>query len=348
MSGSDQSEAGGRSRPPRTKRRRLFSFRRVLLLLLLLAIGTGYGLERLRTHRYVNGTGHVMTGQVVKVRAAVEGLIEHVSVDSGAAVDAGQLLVQLNDDLQRAAREELLSRIKAEEAELQRLETNQHLQRAQRAAQINRSELNMQLAQQHLDRLEAGSATVARMEIEEAQVRVEMAASRLEELRLPRDDLMRKEMEVIQEQIAAMRKRMPVLEAELSLRQVRSPLKGTVYFHGFAPGEIVKPSDELGQVFDRDSWIVALKIPERQIVHVREGQTARVSLAAYPSFRHGTLEATIRRKDGLVTPQATGDSIFYIEAVLTPRPDIQLQPGLTAWARIDCGETTWLRRLIGW
>ncbi len=339
----------GRPRPPRRVRRRWVRPRVVfgaLLVVVVIAVMVAYVVP---TRRWLYATGHVMTRQVVTIRPSVAGVIGRFLVDSGTLVEKGDLVIQLQDDVQRAAMEELTSQLSVREAELLQLTEAQELERAQRAAQVERARLSLRLAEHYLERLKkAGKETISQVKFEEHELKAELASNRLKELKLPHDPLMEQQIAVVKEKIAASRKRVPLLEAELKLRQIRAPVRGTVVFHSFVAGEVVSVNDELGQVFDRDGWIARLKLSERQIAFVRPDQPGQIALAAYSPMRHGYLEGRTLPIDKVVTPRAAGDAIFYLEAAVTPRDGFELHPGMTAWAYIDGGETNWLHRVVGW
>ena len=322
-----------------------------MLLLLLGVIAAAVLASTVSTRRWVYATGYVMTGREVKIRPSVTGVVEKKLVHSGSLVEEDQVLIQLNDAVQRAAYEEALGQIAVQEVELQRLLIAQELLRDERKSQITRAELNLELVQRKLGRMQdaqSGREIFSQADLEEAAFRVQLAASHLKQLQLPQDALWAKQVAVLREKIAAAKKRVPRLEAELKLRQVVAPLRGTLSLHRFAPGEVVQSEHELGQIFDRDHWIVKLKIPERHIAHIQADQPVKVALAAYPRIHHGYLDGRVSRIERLVTPRATGDSIFYVEVSLVPRDDIRLDPGMTAWAYVDAGETSWRVRVLGW
>jgi multidrug efflux pump subunit AcrA (membrane-fusion protein) len=128
---------------------------------------------------------------------------------------------------------------------------------------------------------------------------------------------------------------------------VRSSLPGVVYLHRYQPGDYVQPQDVLGQVFDVESgWIVRLELTERVLGLVEPGQPAEVYLAARHRLGAAPLAARVSRFDPVVTPRATGDGVFTVELAVTLPADGLLHPGMTAWARIDTGRTSWLRRLL--
>ena len=322
-----------------------------MLLSVFIFIGFVVLMSTVSTRRWIYANGYVMTGQEVKIRPSVTGVIEKKLVESGTLVEEGQVLIQLNDAVQKAAYEEALGHISAQEAELERLLSAHKLKEEERKSQITRAHLNLELVQRQYERMRdasSGREIFSQADLEEAAFRVRLASSHLKELQISQGPLWKKQVAVLREKIATAKKSVPRLEAELKLRQIVSPLHGTLSFHSFAPGEVVQSEHELGQIFDRDRWIVKLKIPERHIAHVQENQTVKVALAAYPKIHFGYLEGHVSRIEKLVTPRATGDSIFYVEASLVAREDIRLQPGMTAWAYVDAGETSWRIRLLGW
>ena len=132
------------------------------------------------------------------------------------------------------------------------------------------------------------------------------------------------------------------------MRRITSPINGTIMLNDFEPGEVVKPEHVLGQVFDRSKWIVKLKLPEKFVAHVKIGQPVDVELSSYPAWRCGYLSAKVSRVLPIVTPQTTGDGIFYVEVELDDPSDERLSLGLTASGEIDTGRISWLRRILGW
>ena len=88
-------------------------------------------------------------------------------------------------------------------------------------------------------------------------------------------------------------------------------------------------------MFDRDAWIVKLKVSERYIGYIQKDQFVEVSLAAYPKIQHGTLDAKVTRIWPIVTPSPTGDGFFYVETTFQPQDRLLLQPGMSASAYIN-------------
>jgi len=301
------------------------------------------------TTHWVQGTGHVMTENEAEIRPSVQGAIDRRLVDSGATVRKGQLLVQLIDSIQQATYEQARDERQAVQARLEHMRSAQLLERRQRSEQIFRAERKLRMATDELKKMEdVGSDVVSVKELAEVRLEVDLAASGLAELKLPRDEVMDKQIRVLEEQVKSAKQDVVLWKSQVELRRIRSPLDGIVQFNRFGPGEVVNTGDVVGQVFDPGSWIVRLKLSERHIAYVREGQRVQVWLTARSPSRRGSLRAAISDVTRVVTPQATGDGIFVAEARIDDPSDPRLKVGLTARARIETGRTKWLFRLLGW
>ena len=339
---------GANKRPPRTKKPRV-SFKRIIAFVALLLTALVALAAFVPTTRWAAATGYLMTDSEAELRPSVEGNIAEWLVRSGQPVEAGDVVMRLEDSLQRTALEQARAEVQTRRALLQRTRTQFEFEDSQIAEQVRRLEQRLKAANDRLTMLvESGPGAFSPTELDAARLEVSLITSQLDELRLPREKMRAEQLAVLQDQIAAAEKAAAVHEAEIALRQVRTPVEGAVYFNRFETGEMVKPEDVLGQVFDRRQWVVKLKLTERQIAHVEVGQEVEVALAPYPTLRYGTLRARVSRILPVVTPQATGDGIFYVEAALEAPEGLQLQPGMSANASIDTGRTTWLLRILGW
>ena len=334
-------------RPPRTKR--VWSWRRAVVAVSATGL---FGLAVCAFFpctRWVDASGYLVTDLEVELRPSVEGAIAEWKVRSGDKVAADQLIIQLNNSVQKADYEHALSQLDAKKAELEQLLSAQELARAQRKEQISRAEQNLKLAKDYYERMRVGEGFSPK-EVEEAQLKAEIAASTLAELRLPRDTVWDNEVAVAKEQVEMAQRSATAHEAQLRLREIRSPMNGLVQLNRYEPGEVVKPEHVLGQVFDRSKWVVKLKVPERAIPHVKLGQPVEVELAAYSTWRYGYMKGKVTQIIPVVSPQQQpGTSSFYIEATLDePWSDVTIQPGMTATAYVDTGRTTVLQNILGW
>ena len=230
-------------RPPRTVRRGI-RFRHVAFLFLLLVIGAPVALWLIPTTRWADGTGYVMTDREVEIRPSVRGAVKKRLVGAGTRVKKGQLLVQLKASVQQAGFEGAQNRLRALEAELKRLGFAQTLEKQKLAEQVRRIRREHDNARTRLEKMKkAAGGGFSQQEIDDAQLKVDVAMSRLAELELPRKDLREKERAVLRERILGAEKEIDVHKAELELRKIRAAIDGTVYLHSFEPGEEIETAD---------------------------------------------------------------------------------------------------------
>lgn len=345
----NQAAQDNNPRPPRTNEKRKGGFRRAALLVLAILLAAIVVMALIPTTRWVDAIGksYVITDYEAEVRPSVEGAILRWEARSNDTVKKGQLLIQLNDSLQQAFLQQAKNDQTSAEAQLNHVLSKQELEKSQIKEQIFRAERKLQMAREELEKMKlAASGTVSVREIATAQLNVEVATSSLKELRLPQDEIMEKQIAVLKEQIAAAKKTIALHQAEAELRKIRSPLNGIIQFQSFEPGEVVKPEHVLGQVFDTTAWVVKMKLPEREITHIQLGQPVEVELAA-STWTTPPLKAMISKILPVVTPQTTGDGIFYVEALIEVDAKYPLYAGMGATARIDTGKTSLLFRLTG-
>ena len=336
-------------RPPRTNKKRTWTFRRIVVGFLSMLVTALIVSVFVPTTRWAKGVGFVMTGEEAEVRPSVQGSIEKWFVDTGDKVSKGQLLIQLVDTVQRAAFEQATKELDVAKAKLLLMQNSHELQKARLMEQVYRAKKNLELAKDELKRMaESTTGAFSKRELSDAKLKVDIAESKLTELKLPHDQIDDQQIKVLREEIAAAAKEVALYKAEVDMRRITSPINGTIMLNDFEPGEVVKPEHVLGQVFDRSKWIVKLKLPEKFVAHVKIGQPVDVELSSYPAWRCGYLSAKVSRVLPIVTPQTTGDGIFYVEVELDDPSDERLSLGLTASGEIDTGRISWLRRILGW
>lgn len=324
-------------------------FRRILLIIFLIFLGLLVLGSLVPLNRWAQGHGYLMTDDEVKLFASVEGPIERALVRSGQAVKEGDVVIQIKDAVQQASLRQAEDELKTRKARLRQLQSQQDLETKIRNEQINRAKTQLNMARDDLSKKEAvAGGGVSPQEIANARMQVQLAESRLLELQLPREEIRKGQIEVLQQEIQAAEKAVTLAREQVELRKIRAPISGTVQLQRFEPGEVVKPEHELGQIFDESAWVIKLTLPEKEIVRVRPGQKVEAELAAYNTLLGGkTIIGEITRTLPVVSPQATGDGVFPVEAKIVEPLDLEYYPGMrVSEARIATGKTTFLGRLL--
>jgi RND family efflux transporter MFP subunit len=131
-----------------------------------------------------------------------------------------------------------------------------------------------------------------------------------------------------------------ILENRLDNLEIKSPIEGVVLSGD--PKKLEGARLALGQnlfeIGPLDRLIMEVEIPDREIAHVKPGQTARTRLEAFPSQQ---LSGVVQR----INPRSETRhhaNVFVAEVTLT-NPDQQLRPGMEGRSRISTAYHT-----LGW
>jgi RND family efflux transporter MFP subunit len=118
---------------------------------------------------------------------------------------------------------------------------------------------------------------------------------------------------------------------------IRAPFGGRVTERNIRPGQHVRPGDALFTVADFDPLIARIYLPEKDVVGLREGRDARITLKADERTRfHGRI-----RQISPVVDTATGTVKVTIEAT---EPPAEVRPG--AFVTIDIVRETRPRAVL--
>ena len=167
------------------------------------------------------------------------------------------------------------------------------------AATVAQAEAEEQLAQANVDRARIlmGTKAISRQELDQlaSQVAVKTAVKRLEQERL-------------------------------SDRRVVAPFDGVVGPRLVSPGQYVMAGAPLGTLVDGSRLKVRFRLPERQLGVMRQGQSGRVRVSAYP-------DRVFNGEVDLINPEVD-ESTRTVEArLIVPNPDGALKPGM--FARVE-------------
>ncbi|MGQ9369040.1 efflux RND transporter periplasmic adaptor subunit [Azospirillum sp. ST 5-10] len=253
-------------------------------------------------HVVVAATGSVQPTRQVEVSSELSGTVRTVFVDYNSAVHAGQVLAELDTDKFRASVDSSRAKLAAArarvvEADATVTETARELaRRAALAAREFGSRQELEAAQAAHDRAVAAAAS-ARADVGVAEA--ELALN----------------------------------DSNLAKTRIVSPIDGIVLKRDVDPGQTVAASLQAPVLFtiaeDLRRMEVQVDVDEADVGQVREGQSARFTVDAYPERR---FPAAIR---DLRYASETVQGVVTYKAVLTvDNPEMLLRPGMTATAEI--------------
>ena len=265
-------------------------------------------------------TGTTAPAQDVMLRAEVAGELLEMAVDVGDAIRLGQYLAQIDDELLSAEIQEQQSELAALEAEL-----------VQATAEVNEARVGVEEAQltwkqaqldnERLQRL-AADGVVPQQEADLAQTAMEIAEKAMQSA----EEQVRTRqaaMSVVQQQIEAQQAVLAQAQKRQSSTVLTAPITGKVLRRFAEPGTNLQVGDNLLRVGNFDTLNIDLQLSELDIGRVQLGQTATVTLDAFPG---DALTATISR----VSPSADPVSRLIPVEISLPNPNQRIGSGLLA------------------
>ena len=309
--------------------------------------GTFFALWLIQVEDYVYGAGIITTPNRSKVLAAEQGTVKRILAEDGQRVKAGQVLVELEDS-------DLLGKIDEYQAQVNLAEAELDRQRALNVEAVKNHEDALNLAkvvmanvqtEYERDRKLSETGAVSAGDVGKKKHELDLAKARYESENTFSRDAMEKEIIVLQRKVKVASQQLEQANQVLAKRKVASPISGVLSMYVLAVGETVEPSRALGEVFDDASFIIRMKVSERNIHKVKVGQPASAAISAYPHRLFDYFPGKVQDVSQVVTPQSTGEGHVITEIVLGTCSQ-PLKPGMTADVRIRVGRTTLFNKLI--
>ena len=134
------------------------------------------------------------------------------------------------------------------------------------------------------------------------------------------------EVDTLASELAVKSAALRVQEENLADRVVTAPFTGVLGPRLVSPGQYVNAGTPLGTLVDHARVKVRCGIPERALSLVRQGQTGRIQVNAFPDRRFtGQVD--------LVSPEVDADTRTAEVRLLVPNPEQLLKPGM--FARVE-------------
>tara|TARA_Y100001949_G_scaffold168312_1_gene166898 strand:- start:3149 stop:4342 length:1194 start_codon:yes stop_codon:yes gene_type:complete len=277
----------------------------------------GYRLETRPLVQRVVASGEVDTQSLAQVGSEITGVIAARHVREGDAVKAGDLLLELRDDEQRA-------RLREAEAALQQLIDSA---RPQAEATAREAQHNLEQASRELKRRKAlfDRKLLASEPLEQAR-RAELTARAVRDrARFAAAALAEggSEERVQQQRLEAAR-------AALAKTRIHAQVDGIVQTRDVEPGDLVQPGRTLLTIARSGSSEILLPLDEKNLAPVELGQAAKVIADAYP-------ERVLQARVSFIAPSVdTARGTIDVHLDLLEPADF-LRQGMTVSVNIETG-----------
>lgn len=264
-------------------------------------------LEKRSIQTSVLASGRLVHEEEVNLSTELPGRVTAIYVQEGEKVEAGELLLQIDDE---------------------RYRTNVQ----QREASVRMQEIAIERQRTQLDNLQRQWERTSMMR-ERGLIDEESFDTATNSLKIAEIDLMSS-----QEQLAQTRAQLDQALDELSKAQVYSPINGTVTSLDIEVGETAiasstnVPGSSLMTIADTSSILTEVNVDEADIAHVKLGQVARIYAIAFPDDPVEGVIETIA-VSAKVAEGEQGRS-FAIKIRITDRKGIELRPGMSCRTEI--------------
>ncbi|WP_273209139.1 efflux RND transporter periplasmic adaptor subunit [Marinobacter subterrani] len=229
----------------------------------------GYKITRQRLLQQVVASGTVSSQSLVEVGSEVTGVVKARHVREGDRVNPGDLLLELNDDVQ-------LAQVREAEAALAELALST---RPQAEAALREAVNAHQLAVSELKRREAlfTHGQIAAEQLEQARSAEVSARSVRDRLQSQLATLMPGGTQTQQ-----LMQRLAVVKATLNKTRIVASVAGTVQSRNVEPGDLVQPGRTLLEIYSAMSREIVVPVDERSVGQLALGQPAQLVADAYP------------------------------------------------------------------
>lgn len=277
-------------------------------------------------------------GDYVYVAAPLAGRLETLAVQAGQSVARGALLFALDDEAERAARDEALSRAQGAQAQAANTETGRRREEvAMTQAQLVQARTQAALAARELTRQQGlvAQGFVSPARIDDAQAAVDLSRARVAELeaalavaRLP---ARRDEQRAALAQADAASQALRGSDWRAAQKQQRAPLDAQVADTYFRAGEYVPAGQPVLSLLPPGAVKARFFVPEAEIATLAAGQVVNLSCDGCGS----PIPARIRRiaTRAEYTPPVIYSNaqraklVFLVEAWPEAKDAARLRPG---------------------
>lgn len=285
---------------------------------------------------WIGGNGIVEPrDRETKLASAVPGRIARLAVEEGATVHAGDVLVELEHEVEAASLAAAEAELRAAQADMNRFARGNRVEDVESAEADSASARAR--ADQSADRLrrlesvvEAGGVSAEELERarRDAQSTEEQARSFEARTRAVRGGSRAEEISAARARASAAAARRDAARAELERRTIRSPIDATVLEIKYRVGEYVQPGqgDPLVVLGDLGEIRVRMDLDERDVGRVTVGSTALVRAIAFPGRDFPARVVSVARRMGRKNvrtddPTERNDTKILEVVLVVPQPE---------------------------
>ena len=286
----------------------------------------------------LSATGYVVAHHKIAVGAKVMGRVAWIGVEKGDLVQAGQVLVRLEDTEFRAQVNQARANLASAQARLDQLRSGSRPQEKMRdKAAVLQAQARLKTAQAEYERAERlfRDGVASKSELDRTLAERDTAAALLEAAKQsssmtdvgPRPE----EIRAAAAEVEQMKAALDYAQTQMAATEIKAPVSGTVLERIVERGEMVSPSAFGGSgartsvvdLADLTDLQVELDISQTDFARLKMDQKAEIIPEAYPNLKYTGYIAEI-------APEANRAKSTIQVKVKVENPDQQLRPEMNA------------------
>lgn len=296
----------------------------------------------------LSATGYIIAAHKIEVASKVIGRVATIRVDKGDKVEAGQVLVTLENDEYRAQVAQQKGAIANLEARLSELQNGSRPEEIEKArADVSEAKADLANAKLTFNRTKqlVDSGVLSKQSLDDAQAKLDSTESRVNSLQRTLDLSVlgprKEQIEQVRGQIAQVKGALAYAETQLENTVIRAPVKGTILDRNVEKGEFVTTGfvgdkgakGYLVTMADLNYLQVELDISQNDFPKLGPQQKGTVTTDAYPDRKY---EGFVEQ----VSPEADRAKATVQVKARIKNPDQYLRPDMNATVAFYNDSTT--------
>lgn len=230
----------------------------------------------------VVASGRVMTPQRITIAAETTGRINTIPVLEGQTVKRGQLLIQLNDQDERASLEQATATVNQAEAKLRQL---REVALPAASQSLKQSQTNVEQALKQYERNKDLQARgfISQAQLDEAKRNYEVINSQVTaaKLQVESNRPAGSDLAIASAAVAQAKASLRLAQVRLNEDAILAPADGTLINRSVESGDIVQPGKELMVLAADGQTQISIQLDEKNLGKIALGQKALGSADAY-------------------------------------------------------------------
>lgn len=241
-----------------------------------------YTLQPLDLNQAVLASGRVSQPEPYSLTAVLGGKIAAINCAEGELVQTGQLLIQLDDYLERRNLQIAANNLQLTQSQLTNIQKEELPRQEEKLIQ---NKLKLDESEKEMQRLKIlyESGAIAAVEYDNSVTRYRLALSEYNKEILNKRSLVDGSIfEELKARLSTQKALLELAEKAVDDKKIRSPFTATVSRIHLSEGQQASPGAEILTILKQQDWVVEAEVDQKELPLLKNGLPALIALDAYP------------------------------------------------------------------